>query len=90
VELPEKARDRSSLVTPEATFAVFFSAMKIIMEEKEMTITELAKRSEISRETIHKYIGGSYHTPTLENLASLAGALGRKLTITLERLEETK
>ena len=58
-------------------------------ERQGLSLTDLAERTGIDRATISKLETGKIANPTVGTLRTLARALGRKLTWTLESVEST-
>jgi ribosome-binding protein aMBF1 (putative translation factor) len=58
-------------------------------ERQGLSLTDLAERTGIDRATISKLETGKIANPTVGTLRTLARALGRKLTWTLEAAEAT-
>jgi transcriptional regulator with XRE-family HTH domain len=80
-----KKRDEEAV---ETVLAHFFNIIRIHMEEQDVSISELARRTGITRFAIHEYFRGNTKTPKILNLILMAQALGLSLQLVLKR--ETK
>ena len=65
-------------------YIIMENGEKILLEtQQKLTQSELGKRAGISQPNIPRFESGNYN-PSLEFLVKIAGAMGKKVKVTLE------
>lgn len=65
----------------EAAAAAIFSTLRMLRENRDLTLSELARRSGVNRGTICQYETGRIHSADLLKTLALADALGCDLVL---------